>query len=118
MTMNLKKLGARLKHWRQSSGFKQQSIADYLKVDQSYVSKWESGERPIDTDKLEALAALYGCTTEAFLTESAVPKVCEVAFRADALQGEDLHALAGIKRIMLNQAEMEQLSGGTDNVKQ
>jgi ribosome-binding protein aMBF1 (putative translation factor) len=46
-------IGTALKSLRERSGFTQSNIAKHLKVDQSLISKFETGERALTADMLE-----------------------------------------------------------------
>jgi len=43
-------------------------LADYLSIDQSYVSMLEKKKRQFTIDIIEKLSALFGCTIEYFLS--------------------------------------------------
>ena len=46
-------LGQKIKELRSESNYTQQNIADFLGVDQSFISKVEKNERVLTSDKLE-----------------------------------------------------------------
>ena len=54
-------IGDKLKTLRTNYGYKQKDISEFLGVDQSLISKFESGERAISVDMLEKLGNLYCC---------------------------------------------------------
>ena len=112
MTIDMKIMGDRLKASREKIGLTQNHIAEYLNVDQSLVSKFESGERVISTDMLDALSALFCCPVSAFVSNNDYGKPIEFAFRTSAIEKNDLEALASINKIALNQLQMERLSKG------
>lgn len=58
--MNYTKLGLILKNARESSGFTQKEIADFLKVTPQNVSSWERGKSKIDIDTFATLCLKYG----------------------------------------------------------
>jgi len=53
-------LQALLKKLRQQSGMTQQHLAEKLKSPQSYVSKYESGERRLDVLELRKVCVVLG----------------------------------------------------------
>ncbi|WP_320129723.1 helix-turn-helix transcriptional regulator [uncultured Sphaerochaeta sp.] len=112
MAVDMKIIGERLKVSRERIGLTQKHIAEYLNVDQSLVSKFESGERVISSDMLDALSALFCCSISALISNNDCIKPIEFAFRTTALDKEDLEALAIINKIALNQVQMEKLSKG------
>ena len=105
-------LGQRLKASREKMGLTQKHIAEYLKVDQSLVSKFESGERVISSDMLDALSALFCCPVSALISNGDCHKPIEFAFRTTALDTDDLAVLAKLNKIVLNQLQMEDLLKG------
>jgi transcriptional regulator with XRE-family HTH domain len=56
---------------RRLQGLTQAALAKKLKVDQTSVSKWESGLAKPRADKLLAMAAILNCTIDELLKESA-----------------------------------------------
>lgn len=102
-------IGNKLKLFREESGFTQKNIADYLKVDQSFISKIEAGERSIASDLLEKLLVLYGHDLDALINDSHENKIMKFAFRANELTGEDMETLHDINRIALNSVFMMEL---------
>lgn len=99
--------GTNVKRMRKLHGFTQEHVARYLEVDQTFVSKVESGQRSLGVASLEKLCDLFFCTLDD-LIEDGVPTPTEraVAFRADGVAEEDLHALAAIGRIVRNLEDM------------
>lgn len=92
----------RFKEIRESSNLTQAQIADFLNIDQSYVSKFEKGERRLSVDILEKVCNLFGCTLKYFENpdEEFIPM--SIAFRSNILQNEDLEAIAAINKVALN----------------
>lgn len=100
-------LGEKLKALRTEYGYKQKDISDFLGVDQSLISKFESGERAISVDILEKLGGLYCCDlVDAFNTNK--PDI-QVAFRAKAIGVADLKTIQTVNRIVLNSVFMSDL---------
>ncbi len=58
-TKEYKEIIGRLKLARAEANLSQQDVADKLKKPQSYVSKFESGERRLDVVEIKKLAAIY-----------------------------------------------------------
>lgn len=59
-------LRATLKKVRISSGFNQSQLADKLGKPQSYISKYESGERKIDYIEVKTICGVCGITVAMF----------------------------------------------------
>ena len=102
-------IGERIKKLRTAAGFNQSLIAQYLNVDQSLISKIESGEREASTDVIRKLAALFGCQLNAFFEDDFEPSGLNVAFRTKVLTCDDLNSIATINRIALNLEKMESI---------
>lgn len=113
MNKSLINIGATIKSLRENSGFTQKNIANFLKVDQSLISKFESGERPISADMLDKLAALFGISMSVFY-ESADIKPLSFALRANEISEEDLETICVINRIALNSNFMTKLLESED----
>lgn len=110
MTTDVSCIGERLKVLRESMGLTQNHVAEYLGVDQSLISKYESGERAIGSDVLDALSTLFCCPLDSIIgTQKGVTPI-EFAFRTNRLDKEDLLALAIVHKIVLNQMQMDTLS--------
>ena len=110
--MNTNGIGKRFKQLRSTSGIKQKQMAEYLHVDQSFISKIEKNERELNVELLEKSAQLFGCPIEVFFDESYEYQPCEIAFRAQNLTGEDLESVAQINRIASNLRFMEHMLEG------
>jgi len=111
-------IGENVKRARESIGFSQASVADFLKVDQSLISKFEKGDRTLRSDILERLANLLGCTVADFEREGGVPEhQLKTAYRASGLTVDDMETIHDIRRISINLSFMSNLAGGDRNEK-
>ena len=63
-------MGQKIQNLRQSKGLSQEQLAEKLDVSRQSVSKWESGAARPETEKLIALADLFGVTTDYLLKGS------------------------------------------------
>lgn len=95
-------IGKNIKTLRENMGFTQASIANFLKIDQSMISKVEKGERTLSIDMLEKLSCLFGVTVEAMEKEIISESNLSVAFRADELSTNDMETISAINRIAMN----------------
>jgi len=102
-------IGNKVKGLREMAGLNQVQIAHFLKVDQSSISKCEKGERQFQMDQLELLGSLFGCALTDLVHEELQVKPLRIAFRADAIENEDLIAIADIHKLALNLTEMRNL---------
>lgn len=58
-----------LKERRTAANLRQSEVAEALEVDQTAVSRWESGENKPLPKYQRKLAALYGCTVDELMEE-------------------------------------------------
>ena len=92
----------KLKMMRKKTGLRQEQIADYLGVTQTFISKVETGERNLTVDQLESVANLYGYSLAAFADPEGETQPIQFAFRAQDVSQEDLHIIADIEKIAIN----------------
>jgi len=109
MKNSLNKIGSIIKDLRENSGFTQKNIANYLQVDQSLISKFEAGERPMSADKLEKLATLFGASMSIFNETEGKVNPLSFALRANEINEEDLETVCVINKIALNSDFMTEL---------
>lgn len=107
--MNNTNIGLRMKELREQAKLRQGQIAAYLGVDQSYLSKMETGERAISVEQLERLAELYGCDLEVFENPDLEISPIQIALRASKITTEDLNIIAVINHIASNSRYMARL---------
>lgn len=100
--MNKVNIGEKIKQLRIMAGFSQSVIAEYLQVDQSYISKMENGEREISTSVIKKLAELFGCRVRTIVNDDEDLSHLNIAFRTNGLTKDDLKSIAVINRIALN----------------
>jgi transcriptional regulator with XRE-family HTH domain len=110
--LNFELVAKRFSELRNRSGFTQSIIAEYLDVDQSYISKCEKGERQFSVDVLDKATELFGCTMDYFVNESSEFSQMPIALRAKSVTIEDLKTIAAINKIALNLRFMEGLLEG------
>ena len=113
MSLNRTIIGENAKHARESVGFSQASVADFLNVDQSLISKFEKGDRTLQSDMLERLANLYGYTIADFELDGCVPEQrLKAAYRSNEITTDDMEVIHDIRRIAINLFFMTNLIGG------
>ena len=62
--------GEKLQSLRQRAGMSQDALAERLQVSRQAVSRWERDETMPETDKVVALADIFGVTTDYLLASS------------------------------------------------
>jgi transcriptional regulator with XRE-family HTH domain len=110
--LNFDLVGKRFNELRRTSGLTQSQMAEYLQVDQSYISKCEKNERQFSTDILEKAASLFGCSIDYFTDEGAEFSPVPFALRAKSVTAEDLGTITAMNKIALNLRYMEDLLKG------
>lgn len=109
MKNRMEMIGNRIKIFREHSGFTQKNIADYLEVDQDFVSMVEKGKQVLTVDLLEKLADLFGVSFDAFEEEKTDIRVLSFALRASEIDETDMETIRVINRIALNSRFMREL---------
>ena len=106
-------IGRNAKRAREANGFTQANIAEFLEVDQSLISKFEKGERSLQSDLMERLANLYGYKLLDFECEYGLhEQQLKTAYRSTAITAEDMKAIHDVKRIAMNLFHMADILGG------
>lgn len=98
---------------REASGFTQKHVADFLGIQRSTYSNYETGDRELPLSVMEKLADLYGCDTFALYEENmdVMESMLATAFRVDDLSAEDMAQIADFKRIVKSYLKMDYLLG-------
>ncbi len=104
-------IGNKIKRIRENSGLSQEQVAEYLGVDQSYISKCERGERQFSVDILQRLGNLFGVMTKDLISEDESYETLNFAFRSGNIDNDDLIAISEINNIALNIKQMRMLMG-------
>jgi transcriptional regulator with XRE-family HTH domain len=94
---------------RSCANVTQQTIADLLQVDQSFIAKVEQGERKYSFDQLKSISDFFGIRLDHLLSESEPSCTLKIAFRSSSLSKADLSDIAIINRIAVNLGEMREL---------
>lgn len=105
-------IGKNIKMLREGMGVNQLTIARFLNVDQSLISKIEKGERNASVDMLEKLSCLFGVTIDDIESNDLEASNLSIAFRANDLSVEDMEAISVINRIALNSEQMAEMLKG------
>lgn len=100
--MNLQGIGEKFKNLRENANFTQKNIASFLDIDQSLISKFESGERSLQIELIEKYACLLGTTLNNIVDGIPTFGGAKISFRANILSSDDLAAIHDINRIALN----------------
>lgn len=102
-------IGLRIKELREQANLRQNQVAAYLGMDQSTLSKLETGKRTISVEQLEKLSELYGCDFEIFENHDVKIKPIKIALRAKEITTEDLNIIAVVNHIAANSQYMAKL---------
>lgn len=112
--MSDKNIGKNIRKLRDHAGFNQANLAQFLHVDQSFISKVEKGERPLSADMVEKLAALFGVSAGALEEPDMKLSDLSIAFRGSDVTFEDMESISAVNRIALNMEFMEALLRGEE----
>ena len=101
----------RLKELRKESKLTQEQLANYLKVDQTLITKLENGTRNLNVTLIEKLCSLFGCTEDYLLGREDAYHPLNFAFRSNKIQAEDLESIAAVNKIVMNIRYMNEKMG-------
>lgn len=101
----------RLKELRKESKLTQEQLANYLKVDQTLITKLENGTRNLNVTLIEKLCSLFGCTEDYLLGREDAYLRLNFAFRSNKIQAEDLESIAAVNKIVMNIRYMNEKMG-------
>lgn len=106
-----KVVGRNLKALRDANKFTQERIADYLGINRSTYSNYESGDREAPIEVLEKACDLFGCGLDMLFSEDekALKNMLVCAFRADGLSDSDMREVATFKKVVMNYLKMDSL---------
>lgn len=104
-----KLIGHNIQVLRENAGYTQSSLAKFLQVDQSLISKIEKGERTLSTDSLEKLASLFGVTLKQLTSDKVSTPHLSFAFRGADFTVEEMEAISDINKIALNSDFMQSM---------
>lgn len=101
-------IGAALKAYREKNQLSQEAVASYLDIKRELLSYYENDVREAPVELLEKLADLYGAELSDFFEEdlNTLNTNVALAFRADAIEKQDLKALAQFRKIVKNYLKM------------
>ena len=95
--INMANMGLKLKSLRKEHGYSQIQLAEYLKIDQSNLSKIENNKRNLNLTLLDKICLLYNCTPEYLLGESDEYEKQKIMFKSG--NDMDLNAIAKINKL-------------------
>lgn len=90
-------IGSKLKTLRKEHKYSQTQLAEYLKIDQSNLSKIENDKRNLNLTLLDKICLLYNCTPEYLLGESDIYEKQKIMFKSGT--DMDLNAIAKINQL-------------------
>lgn len=105
---DLKALGNHIRELRENAGYTKKSIAEFLKVDERFISAIEKGERGLSSDTLDQLCCLFGVTADQLIGDQQLSSL-SFAFRGADFTVEEMEAIANINRIALNSEWMNNM---------
>lgn len=105
-----KEIGNKFKEFRKESGLTQEQVAKCLGVDQSYISKIETGERLLtDEALLTKVQNLFLCPVGEFYKSGPTQRYCSISFRSAQISEDTLTHLANLQSIISTQFLMDKI---------
>lgn len=101
----------KLKVLRETSKYSQTQVASFLGVDQTTLSKIESGDRKLSVAQAEKLALLYGFDIASLRKTESISSPVRISFRANEIDEKDLADMAQMNQILINLKLMNNLIG-------
>ncbi|MEI6883547.1 MAG: helix-turn-helix transcriptional regulator [Bacteroidota bacterium] len=107
-------IGNNIRVYRQKFGYTQTHLAEYLKIDRSTISLYESGDREISVIHLENLADLFGVELDCLVESSPEMHTADLAFafRKQDLDVQDLKSIADFQKVVKNYIKICQIREG------
>lgn len=104
-------IGRNLKLLREANRYTQEKLSEYLGINRSTYSNYESGERGAPIEILEKACDILGCELTVLFEQNdeAVKNMLVCAFRADSITTEDMKEVADFKKIVLCYMKMENI---------
>ena len=104
--------GQTLKLLRDANNYTQENVAEFLGINRSTYSNYETGDREAPWAVLDKLANLYGCDQFDLESEdqAVLQGVIACAFRVDSLSVEDMKQVAAFKRLVMNYVKMKKIA--------
>lgn len=100
--MGTNRLGENIRILRDKAGFTQSNLAEFMNVDQSFISKVEKGERSLTADMLDKIAILFGVTVEQIEGKEVASTKLSYAFRGSDFSVAEMQAIYAVNKIALN----------------
>lgn len=93
---------------RETLGFSQEKVAEFLNTTREEISYYENGKRDIPLKILERASDLFGVELEDFFSEEESVGI-KIAYRADDCSINDLEQIARFKKIIKNYQRINRL---------
>lgn len=105
-------IGKTIKEYRQRLGYSQEHIAEFLGIDRSTLSKYETGEREISLLHFDKLCDIFGIELDDLVENDSTAKSINLAFafRCKEANVQDLKSLANFQKVVKNYLKMQQIA--------
>lgn len=103
------KVRENFKKLRKKINVTQEQMAEYLNLEQSSISKFESGERTISVSNLERACSLFGIHQNDIYKDLKNLNVLSPSFRKTNLSSSSLEDVSNINKIAMNILEMNEI---------
>lgn len=104
-------IGNNLKKFREVNYLTQSKVAEYLGIQRSTYSHYESGYREAPLDVLEKAAVLFGCELCRIFEDSdeVAKDVLTTSFRGNSISVQDMKEVAAFKNLIINYLKIDRL---------
>lgn len=95
------------KQLRKKLNITQDQMAEFLNLEQSSISKFESGERTLSVNNLEKACLLFGIPANEIYEDSNNIRELSPSFRKTNISKESLTDISNINKLAMNIMEMD-----------
>lgn len=105
-----KHVNENFKKLRKKINITQEQMAEYLNLEQSSISKFESGERNLSVHNIEKACTLFGVNSKELYKSGMKFDILSPSFRKSNLSTSSLEDISNINKIAMNIIEMRAIS--------
>lgn len=104
-------VGKNIKLFREKFGFTQDAFSEFLGINRSVLSYYESGKRTVPISVISKASDIFGIDGHDLFEKNSIENSANLAFafRAENLNSEDLLEISSFKRIVKNYLQLRQL---------
>jgi transcriptional regulator with XRE-family HTH domain len=105
-------IGKNIQTYRKKLGFTQESFSEFLGINRSELSYYESGNRQAPISVISKAADVFGVDGFDLYQENSIENSVNIAFafRADNFSANDLKEISSFKKIVKNYVKLKELN--------